>query len=60
MSMLSNKVAHTLQLSRQATNISFSGAQDTPLQGSQHLTQVTQCTFSNSEPIASLTAAIVA
>ena len=59
MSMLSNKVAHTLQLPRQATNISFSGAQDTPLQGSQHLTQVSLCTLSSSEPIASLTAAIV-
>ena len=58
-SMLSNQVAQTLQLPKQATSISFSGAQDTPLQGAKYLTSVDLCTTLSSDPITSLTTAIV-
>ena len=59
MSMLSNKVAQTLQLPRHATNITFSGAQATPLQVSQAITQVSLCLMHSHHPILSITAAIV-
>ena len=58
-SMISNQVAQTLQLPKQAKSISFSGAQDTPLQGTRHLTSVDLCTTTSNDPITSLITAIV-
>ena len=59
MSLLSNRVAQTFQLPRCATNVTFSGAQATPLQGSQSITQVSLCPMTTDQPILSVTAAIV-
>ena len=59
MSLLSNRVAQTLQLPRRATNVTFSGAKATPLQGSQSITQVSLCPMTTDQPILSVTAAIV-
>ena len=59
MSLLSNRLAQTLQLPRRATNVTFSGAQATPLQGSQSITQVSLCPMTTDQPILSVTAAIV-
>ncbi len=59
MSLLSNRVAQILQLPRHATNVTFSGAQATPLQGSQSITQVSLCPMTTDQPILSVTAAIV-
>ena len=58
-SLISNQVAQTLQLPRQATSIKFSGAQDTPLQGARSITRVSLCAISSNEPVTCLTAAIV-
>ena len=59
MSLISNRVAHSLQLPRQATTVSFSGAQATPLQVAQTITQVSLCPMTSDNPILSVTAAIV-
>ena len=59
MSLISNRVAHSLQLPRKATTVSFSGAQATPLQVSQTITQVSLCLMTSDNPILSVTAAIV-
>ena len=59
MSLVSNRVAQTLHLSNVSTNVSFSGAQATPLQGAQAITSMSLCPMNSEEPVLAVTAAIV-
>lgn len=59
MSLISNRVAHSLNLPRQATTVNFTGAQATPLQVSQAISQVSLCPVASNTPSLSVTAAIV-
>ena len=59
LSLVSNRVAQTLQLPKTMTNVSFSGAQATPLQGAQSITSMCLCPTTSSEPALNVTAAIV-
>ena len=59
MSLVSNRVAQTLQLPRAATQVSFSGAQATPLQVAQSVASMTLCSITNSDPAVTVTAAVM-
>ena len=59
MSLISNKLAQSLQLPRQSMTVSFSGAQDTPLKQSQAVTQVDIGPVRGHSPSLSTLAAIV-
>ena len=59
LSLVSNRLAQTLQLPRTATQVQFVGAQATPLQGAQAVAHMTLCPTSNSGPAVEVTAAVV-
>ena len=59
LSLVSNRVAQMLQLPKTMTKVSFSGAQATPLQGARSIANMQLCPTSSSEPVLSVTAAIV-
>ena len=59
MSLVSSRVAKTLQLPRTRTKVSFSGAQNTPLQEAQAITSMNLYPLSNSKPAVHVTAAVV-
>ena len=59
MSLVSNRVAQNLQLSRISTHVSFSGAQATPLQGAQSITSMSLCPMNSVQSVLAVTAAIV-
>ena len=59
MSLVSNRVAQTLQLPKTSTLVSFSGAQATPLQGAQSVTALNLCPTHSDQPVLAVTVAIV-
>ena len=59
MSLVSNRVAQTLQLPKTSTLVSFSGAQATPLQGAQSVIGLNLCPTHSDQPVLAVTAAIV-
>ena len=58
-SLVSNRVAQTLQLPKTSTQVSFSGAQATPLQGAYSVTTLNLCPTHSAQPVLAVTAAIV-
>ena len=58
-SLVSNRVAQTLQLPKTMTQVSFSGAQATPLQGAHSITTMLLSPMSSGESVFNVTAAIV-
>ena len=59
MTLVSAKLAHSAQLSKQSQTVSFSGAQGTPLKQSQSVTQLHICPLQGNHPQCTTTAAIV-
>ena len=59
MSLVPNRVAHTLQLPRLATPVSFTGVQDTPVEESRSLVNIDLCAVQTREPVLAMAAAVV-
>ena len=60
MSLVSSRVAQTLQLPRMSAQVSLSGVQDTPVQEARSIVTVDLCPVNESNPVLAGTAAVVA
>ena len=60
MSLVSSRVAQTLQLPRMSAQVSFSGVQDTPVQEARSIVTVDLCPVNESNPVLAVTTAVVA